>query len=131
MAPPPARAALALLLLPARAALALSALTDASLYAARDLWLADRALAVATYGHISAWNTSAVTSMAFLFCADLARDARCNHLAEDFDEDISAWDTSRVTSMACERSRARSCPFLRMFALGRTQLGRPRHCTRI
>ena len=50
-------------------------------------WLSDSAAAEATYGHISTWETGAVTDMEELF-----RDS-------SFNEDIGAWDTSGVTTM--------------------------------
>jgi hypothetical protein len=42
-----------------------------------------------TYGHISSWNTSAVTDMSGLFLDQ-----------HTFDEDLSRWDVSRVTDMS-------------------------------
>ena len=50
-------------------------------------WLSDASAAEATYGHISTWETWAVTDMEELF-----RDS-------SFNEDIGAWDTSGVTTM--------------------------------
>ena len=44
-------------------------MTDSNIFTARDAWLADATAAEATYGHISTWDTSGVTSMAKLFCA--------------------------------------------------------------
>jgi hypothetical protein len=42
---------------------------DSSIWTARDAWLSNPTAAEATYGHISTWDTSGVTNMAFLFCA--------------------------------------------------------------
>jgi surface protein len=62
--------------------------TDEDIYDAAQLWRGDRAAAEARYGHISLWNTSAVTDMNRLF-----------HYASDFRDDISQWDVSNVTTM--------------------------------
>lgn len=75
------------------------AITDANLYAARDLWFSDLTSALTIYGHISAWDTSAVTSMEFLFCGNPARSALCNANATTFNVDLSLWNTSGVTNM--------------------------------
>jgi len=61
-------------------------------------WFDDRAVVEADYGHISTWDTSGVTDMAYLFCA-IPGWSDCNTAALSFNEDISAWDTSSVTSM--------------------------------
>ncbi|MAH26708.1 MAG: hypothetical protein CMI19_07115 [Opitutae bacterium] len=61
---------------------------DSNFHSAVDLWFDNQAEANATYGHISDWNTSAVTKMGGAF-----RDRT------DFNEDISNWDTSNVTNM--------------------------------
>jgi surface protein len=53
-----------------------------------NLWFDNQAEANATYGHISDWNTSAVTNMSGAF------KERTN-----FNEDISKWDISNVTNM--------------------------------
>ena len=69
-------------------------MTDGNIRTAVDAWLSDSAAAEATYGHISTWNTSGVTSMSSLF------SYYRNGLVEVyFNEDIGAWDTSGVTSM--------------------------------
>ena len=62
--------------------------TDEDIRDAVELWRRDRAAAEARYGHISLWNTSAVTNMHELFFH-----------AGDFHDDISQWDVSNVTSM--------------------------------
>jgi len=59
-----------------------------ALQTAVDAWCIGSIAAEATYGSISAWGTSDVTSFAYLF----SNKAACN-------PDISAWDSSRVTSM--------------------------------
>ncbi|MDA7757098.1 BspA family leucine-rich repeat surface protein, partial [Opitutales bacterium] len=63
-------------------------LNDSNFQTAVDLWFSNEANATATYGHISDWNTSAVTNMSQAF-----RD-RTN-----FNEDIGGWDVSNVTNM--------------------------------
>ena len=55
-----------------------------------DLWFENQADAISTYGHISDWNTSAVTQMANAF------SDRTN-----FNEDISGWDVSNGGWVAC------------------------------
>ena len=65
-----------------------TSLDDSSIKTACDAWVADAAAAQSTYGPIAAWDTSNVTSMAWLFDDT------------DFNEDISAWDTSAITTMA-------------------------------
>jgi surface protein len=72
-------------------------MTDSNIFTARDAWLADATAAEATYGHISTWDTSGVTDMGELFCAQYC--SYSNSAAASFNEDISAWDTSGVTSM--------------------------------
>ena len=64
------------------------ALTDANFQTAVNLWFSDEANATMTYGHISDWNTSAVTDM---YQAFMGRT--------DFNEDISGWDVGNVISM--------------------------------
>ena len=51
-------------------------------------WCTNRTNAIERYGHISYWDTSAVTNMARLF-----------QNKGDFDDDISKWDVSNVTNM--------------------------------
>jgi formylglycine-generating enzyme required for sulfatase activity len=64
-------------------------LTNANFQTAVNLWFSDEANATATYGHISEWNTSAVTDMSNAF------DSRSN-----FNEDIGGWDVSSVEHMS-------------------------------
>ena len=71
--------------------------TDEDIRDAVGLWRGDRAAAEARYGHISLWNTSAVTDMHELF-GD----------ASDFRDDISQWDVSNVMSMDSLFYNARS-----------------------
>ncbi len=63
-------------------------LTDSNFQTAVNLWFSDEANAIATYGHISDWNTSAVTDMSDAFKE-----------RTEFNEDISNWDVSSVTDM--------------------------------
>lgn len=87
-------------------------ITDANLYAARDLWLSNQTAALAIYGHISDWDTSAVTSMDFLFCGDRFSNVLCNDAASIFNANLSAWNTTSVTSMRGERIGCRSPTWL-------------------
>jgi surface protein len=94
-------------------AVAGSALDNDSIKTAVALWLSDSAAAEATYGHISTWETGAVTDMSNLFCGYDECDGSswcsdCNSAAASFNEDISAWDTSGVTTMEGMFSDARS-----------------------
>ena len=65
-----------------------------------DLAAFARAAAMATYGHVSTWETGAVTDMSYLFCAAHERFGACSPAAEAFNDDIGAWDTSRVTDVS-------------------------------
>ena len=62
---------------------------DSNFQTAVNLWFDNQAEANSTYGHISDWNTSAVTNM---------NGAFGNRTT--FNEDISGWDVSAVTSMS-------------------------------
>lgn len=64
-------------------------ITNDNIFTAVNLWVSDQDAAIATYGHISDWNTSAVTSMDSLFLDKT-----------NFDDDISGWDVSNVTDMS-------------------------------
>ena len=70
-----------------------TAITQDNIKAAVLLWVTNRADALAKYGHISGWNTSAVTDMRALFWDYYGS------LFKDFNDDISGWDTSHVTNM--------------------------------
>ena len=63
-------------------------LTDSNFHDAIALWFDAEENATAIYGHISDWNTSAVTNMSYAF-----QDRT------GFNEDISEWDTSFVINM--------------------------------
>ena len=73
------------------------ALNDLNFYTAIDLWFSNESEANATYGHISDWNVSAVTTMENAF-----------YNREGFNEDISTWDMSSVTNMWSMFKYARS-----------------------
>ena len=65
-----------------------TAITDtSSLRTAVSAWCTDATSAEATYGHMSSWDTSAVTSMENLFYTYCSTKS-------SFNEDISAWNTS-------------------------------------
>ena len=79
-------------------AVAGTALDNDSIRTAVALWLSDSAAAEAAYGHISTWDTSGVTDMGYLFCAQPTWGS-CNTARASFNEDIGDWDTSGVTAM--------------------------------
>ena len=62
---------------------------DADIEKAVNEWCSDPVTATSKYGDISAWDTSAVTSMEELF----------NDKGE-FNQDISRWNVSNVTNMS-------------------------------
>ena len=72
-------------------------LDDTTIRTAVTAWFTDQAAAEVTYGPISAWDTSEVTTMEELFCA-WSGCSYYNPGASSFNEDISAWDTSGVTT---------------------------------
>ena len=77
----PMRYLLALLM--CRTASALDAITTGNIKTAVDLWVSNKASAIATYGDIKDWDTSSVTSMYNLFYNKAA-----------FNGNISKWNTS-------------------------------------
>ena len=95
---------LALLSATAALATALTPITNANIYAARDLWYSDHQSCIETYGHISDWDTKKVTNMDYVFCARTSTgtyylDKGCSAKNADFNEDLSKWDVSSVTTM--------------------------------
>ncbi|MDG1139034.1 MAG: BspA family leucine-rich repeat surface protein, partial [Opitutales bacterium] len=64
-------------------------LNDSNFMTAVNMWFSDEANATATYGHISDWNTSAVTNMYQAFKDRVS-----------FNEEISKWDVSRVKNFS-------------------------------
>ena len=68
-----------------------SVMTDSNIYTAVAAWLSDSAAAEVTYGHISTWQTSGVTDMSYLFCADTESSngaGKCHAGAASFNEDM-------------------------------------------
>jgi len=65
-----------------------TAITTSNINVAVDDWVFDSVSATITYGDISNWDVSAVTSLKQTFLG-----------ATTFNDDISAWDTSAVTSL--------------------------------
>jgi len=79
--------------------------TDTDIQDAVRLWLEDQATAEARYGHISRWDTSAITNMSDLFNAfvhgkeDDEGELRDDNPIFNFNEDLSGWITSSVNTM--------------------------------
>ena len=71
--------------------------SNADIKEAVRLWCRDRAAAELKYGHISQWDTSAVTDMSELFSDE-----------REFDDDISQWNVGNVTNMRYMFLRASS-----------------------
>ena len=94
--------------------LATTPLTNSNIQVAVTSWAADATDATTTYGHISDWNTSAVTNMVELFqfksafnddisewdVSNVTNMTNMFHSAIAFDQDISEWDVSGVTDMS-------------------------------
>ena len=70
---------------------------------ARNLWLSDPSAATKAYGPIGTWDTSRVTTMAHMWCAQGYGNDMCieggKRGGKYFNEDISLWDMSSVTTM--------------------------------
>jgi surface protein len=62
--------------------------TNLNIRQAVTAWKNNEESAIATYGHISHWDVSAVTDMGFMFASGTT-----------FNGDISSWDVSAVTNM--------------------------------
>ena len=62
-------------------------LSDSNFRSAILLWYTAEENATAIYGHVSDWNTTAVTDMS-------------SSIPPDFNENIGGWDTSNVTNMS-------------------------------
>ncbi len=96
------RAAVALLAA-ADLAAGLTAISNSNINYAVYRWIEYRSSAESTYGHISTWDTSGVTDMAYLFCGSSSSSCGAKYYytssARYFNDDISAWDVSRVTTM--------------------------------
>ena len=71
-------------------------MSDFGIRLAETAWVLDATAAESTYGHISTWDTSGVTYMAYFFCAYQLSPDYCNTAVASFNEDISAWDVSAV-----------------------------------
>jgi surface protein len=72
-------------------------INDTNFHTAVDMWFDNWKDANATYGHITDWNTSAVTNM-----------NRAFYNRSDFNENVGNWDTSSVINMASMFSGAHS-----------------------
>ena len=87
--------------------------TKAELQTAVNLWISDNTAALATYGEINTWDTTAITDMNSLFTSkttfnsnisnwDVSNVTNMNGTfsgASSFNQDISNWDVSNVTRM--------------------------------
>ena len=68
-----------------------------ALQMAASAYCSDAVAAETTYGPIADWDVSAITSMAYLFCAS---DRWCGSTAcATFNADLSSWDVGSVTNM--------------------------------
>ena len=90
--------AASLTLLPLKALSAgTTAITQANIQAAVNLWIQNKTEGIKKYGNISKWDTSSVTDMSYLFY---------NYFllygidTSAFNDPIGAWKTSRVTNMS-------------------------------
>ena len=54
-------------------------MTDSNIFDAVELWLLDEDAADIKYGHITAWDTSAVTDMSCLFKAEEDNGGQCTY----------------------------------------------------
>ena len=89
-------------------------LDDTNFQDAVNLWFENQEDANATYGHITDWNTSAVTDMSNAFknhstfnenisdwnVSSVTNMTRMFEGAQDFNQTIGNWDTSSVTNMS-------------------------------
>ena len=73
-------------------------LNDVTIRDAVTAWCHDSGSAAGVYGKISAWDTSDVTDMSWLFAKPDFTPAYCSTYAT-FNEDLSKWNVSRVTDM--------------------------------
>ena len=76
---------------------------DNTIRGAVDTLCSNEAAAIAMFGPVSTWNTSAVTSMKGLFSPDYDLEGEASLNSRTYmatcNPDISQWDTSRVTTM--------------------------------
>ena len=80
------------LLLLEQTALARESFTTTTLRTAVRAWCDNSTSAVEQYGHISQWNTSAVTDMSNLFAIDSGFAQYYCSTASTFNANISAWN---------------------------------------
>jgi surface protein len=82
-------------------------LTDSNIKTAAILWVSDQTSATSTYGLVSTWDLSQVTSLEIVWCGYDATACSTAYLAmRSFNGDVSMWDVSRVTTL---RNTFRKC----------------------
>ena len=72
---------------------------DDSIHEAVSAWLDEEASARQTYGDISVWDTSEVTNMAGLFCANDECGNNKKSAAASFNGNLSGWGVGKVSNM--------------------------------
>ena len=81
-------------------------LTNDNIHQAVNAWLDNVTSARQTYGDIAGWNTSGVTDMSNLFCADGGCGDKMKSAAASFNGNLSEWDVGKVTTLERTFSRA-------------------------
>jgi surface protein len=78
-----------------------SIMTDDNIRYATFLWVTNTTAALATYGNISTWDASRVTSTVSLFRSyNTFTGVRNRGWASSFNDDLSHWNTSQVSDMS-------------------------------
>ena len=77
----------------------LTPLTNDNIHQAVNAWLDNVTSARQKYGDIAGWDTSGVTDMLNLFCADSGCGTKTKSAAASFNGNLSAWDVGKVTTL--------------------------------